>query len=163
MSLSLEPMSLEVLDTLATGDLAAAGRRLGRPVPPDFADGQWIWQHFAALTRTEPQLAWWRTQYLVIDTGAIVGHVRLQSPADREAQLGWHVDATRRGRGIATGAALQLVDLARARPEIDRLVALIAPENLPSMRVAEKAGFRPDGEQHHRYGWLMRRYVLDVP
>ena len=162
MTVSLEPMSLDVLDQLAIGDLAAAGRMVGRPLPPDFLDGQWIWQELAHLTRAEPELAWWRTQYLVIDRQRVVGHVRLFAPVDPEAQIGWHVDPIARGRGLATAAAGQLVDLARPQPHVDRVVALIAPDNLASRRVAEKAGFRADGEQRHRFGWLMRRFVLDL-
>lgn len=162
MSVTLEPMPLDVLDRLAVGDLAAAGRLIDGAVPPDFLDGQWIWQHFAALARAEPELAWWRTQYLVVDRERVVGHARLFAPSDREAQIGWHVDPIVRGRGLATAAAGHLVDLARSRAGVDRLVALIAPDNHASRRVAVKAGFRPDGEQRHRFGSLMRRFVLDL-
>ena len=162
MTVSLQPMSVEVLDLLAVGDLAAAGRLIGMPLPPDFWDGQWIWQNFATLIRTEPELACWRTQYLVVLKESIVGHVRLFAPSDREAQIGWHIDPIARRRGLATSAASALIDLARASSHVDRVVALIAPDNVASQRVAVKAGLRPDGEQRHRFGWLMRRFVVDL-
>lgn len=162
MTVSLEPMPVDVLDLLAVGDLAAAGRLIGRPLPPDFLDGQWIWRSFADLIRAEPELAWWRTQYLVTHGRRVVGHVRLFAPSDREAQIGWHIDPIARRRGLATTAARQLIDLARPQTHVDRIVALIAPDNLASQRVAVKAGLRADGEQRHRFGWLMRRFVLDL-
>ncbi len=162
MSVSLEPIPIDVLDLLAVGDLATAGRLIGRPLPPDFLDGQWIWQNLADLIRAEPELAWWRTQYLVTHRQHVVGHVRLFAPSDREAQIGWHIDPIARRRGFATAAAHRLIDLARPHQDVDRVVALIAPDNLASQRVAVKAGLRADGEQRHRFGWLMCRFVLDL-
>jgi len=161
-ALTLVPITLDQLDLLAVGDLAAAGRSIGTPVPPDFADGQWIWQNFAHLIRTEPELAWWHTQYLICEDGSIVGHARLFPPTRREAQIGWHVDPIRRNRGTATHAAETLADIARQRPDVDRLVALINHQNVASQRVAAKAGFLADGEQRHRFGWTMLRYVLPL-
>ncbi len=44
------------------------------------------------------------------------------------------------GRGIGTEAARVCVDFARDDLEIDKLVALIVPENTGSIRIAEKLG-----------------------
>jgi len=157
--LALTPEQLELL---ALGDLAAAGRSIGMAVPPDFADGQWIWQHFAALIRQEPELAWWRTQYLIVEDARIVGHARLHGPPDDVGELavGYHVDPVARGRGRAKAATRELIALARTRPEVSALTALINESNLASIGVATGVGFVADGMQRHRFGWLMRRFVL---
>ncbi len=160
MSVSLLPLPVGVLDLLATGDHAAAGRALGRAVPPGFLDCQWVWAHFAALIRAEPELAWWRTQYAVVEDDRIVGHVRLHShEGTRECQVGWEVEPIHRHRGVGRQAAAAIVGVAATRPEIDRVVALVAHDNAASIAVAEATGFVADGEQRHRFGWLMRRFV----
>ena len=44
------------------------------------------------------------------------------------------------GQGIGTEAALACVDFARADLKIEKLIALILPENIASIKVAEKLG-----------------------
>jgi RimJ/RimL family protein N-acetyltransferase len=57
-----------------------------------------------------------------------------------EIELGYHVRANFQGRGLATEAAIACRDYARDVLDVDRLIAIIAPDNAPSQRVAEKAG-----------------------
>lgn len=45
------------------------------------------------------------------------------------------------GRGLATEAANGVLDIARARYGIDKMIAVIAVENRASIRVAQKCGF----------------------
>ena len=51
-----------------------------------------------------------------------------------------------RGRGYATELLELLTEWGLARPEIDVVRATIRPDNAPSLRVAEKAGFTQTGE-----------------
>jgi ribosomal-protein-alanine N-acetyltransferase len=65
------------------------------------------------------------------------------------AYAGWRVAADCLGRGLATEGVLALLDLAFA-PEpvglgLHRVQANVIPGNAASLRVAEKAGFRPEG------------------
>lgn len=163
-AVELLPLTLEQLDRLAVGDLAAAGRSLGMAVPPDFADGQWIWQHFATLTRNEPEEAWWRSQYLIVKDARIVGHARLHGPPDdrSEVAVGYHVDPIARGRGYAKAATKELITTARGCSAVKSLTALISETNAASIGVATSVGFVADGMQRHRFGWLMRRFVLPL-
>jgi [ribosomal protein S5]-alanine N-acetyltransferase len=62
---------------------------------------------------------------------------------------GWRVAADCLGRGLATEGVLALLDLAFA-PEpfglgLHRVQANVIPNNAPSLRVAEKVGFRREG------------------
>ncbi len=60
----------------------------------------------------------------------------------REVELGWHVHRRHWGQGLATEAAAACREHAFERLGVDRLIALVRPENRPSARVAEKIGMR---------------------
>jgi ribosomal-protein-alanine N-acetyltransferase len=74
-----------------------------------------------------------------------------------EVEIGWHTRPGRKGEGIAPEAASAARDWAFANLEVDHLISLVRPENLPSGRVAEKIGMRVDREvdykglPHHVY------------
>lgn len=85
-----------------------------------------------------------------LDDGVVVGRVGVQfldpltwEPAQDEhgqPELGWTLGAEHRGRGYATEAALAV----RRWYGASCLVSLIAPDNVPSQRVAERLGARPE-------------------
>jgi RimJ/RimL family protein N-acetyltransferase len=79
----------------------------------------------------------------IIETanGDFVGDCGLTwQPIDGESlELGYHVLPRHQGRGLATVAAQASLDFARARG-VNHVIAIIAPSNVPSARVAEKAG-----------------------
>jgi len=61
----------------------------------------------------------------------------------RDAELGWWVLEEERGRGVAARAVDLLATWALGSPmHLDELVAVVDPENVASVRVAERAGFR---------------------
>jgi RimJ/RimL family protein N-acetyltransferase len=68
---------------------------------------------------------------------------------DREpgcGEIGYWVAAEARGRGVATRAVRLLADWARSELGLTRIEILPHKDNLPSRRVAEKAGFHDTGE-----------------
>jgi RimJ/RimL family protein N-acetyltransferase len=68
---------------------------------------------------------------------------------DREpgfGEIGYWVAAEARGRGVATRAVRLLADWARAELGLTRIEILPHKDNVPSRRVAEKAGFRDTGD-----------------
>lgn len=87
-------------------------------------------------------------------SGRFVGEVGLAdfrrdlTPAlGRDPEVGWALAAWAHGRGFATEAVRAAVEwadahLANPRAGSGRTVCLIAPENVASVRVAEKCGFR---------------------
>jgi RimJ/RimL family protein N-acetyltransferase len=83
----------------------------------------------------------------IIETydGEFVGECGLTwQPVDGESlELGYHVLPIHQGRGYASEAARASVDLARQHGE-EYVIAIIAPGNTPSIRVAEKAGLTYD-------------------
>lgn len=79
----------------------------------------------------------------IIEThdGEFVGDCGLTwQPMDGQSlELGYHVLPIHQGRGYASEAARASVELARQHGE-EYVIAIIAPGNSPSIRVAEKAG-----------------------
>ena len=80
-------------------------------------------------------------------TGQIAGNVALGS-VDRDlgtAEVFWWLGPEARGRGIATAALRLLGDWSLDHLQLARLTALIEPANTPSLRLAERVGFRREG------------------
>jgi ribosomal-protein-alanine N-acetyltransferase len=65
------------------------------------------------------------------------------------ADAGWQVAAAHTNNGIATEGVLALLDVAFGPPPrglgLHRVQANVIPANAPSLRVAEKCGFRREG------------------
>ena len=57
-----------------------------------------------------------------------------------DIEIGYHVRRDLWGNGYATEAALACMQYAFTRLGVDRVISLIRPENLQSVRVAEKNG-----------------------
>jgi ribosomal-protein-alanine N-acetyltransferase len=79
---------------------------------------------------------------------AIVGAVSvsgLERGAFHSAHLGWWVGAAHVRRGYTTEAVALLVDHCFRRLRLHRVEANIRPENVPSIRLARRVGFRREG------------------
>jgi ribosomal-protein-serine acetyltransferase len=68
----------------------------------------------------------------------------------RMANLGYWVRTRATGRGVATRAVRQLAEFAFRETELVRLEIVVALDNFPSMRVAEKSGAIREGIAHQR-------------
>jgi RimJ/RimL family protein N-acetyltransferase len=82
-----------------------------------------------------------------------------QVPGD-ETELGWLLAREHWGHGYATEAALALRDWALGERGLTRLISLIQPGNLRSIRVAEKLGERYERDVEVR-GKAIRLYSLE--
>lgn len=95
--------------------------------------------------------------------GRLVGDVGI-STADGEPgviKLGYTISPDSQGRGYATEAVAALVAYVLDRLGADVVRAYASTENLPSIRVAEKAGMHLVERFEHRYGgqtWYGVRY-----
>lgn len=65
-------------------------------------------------------------------------------------ELGWALAPAAQGKGYATEAVRAAVDWGRGHFSGARIVCMISPENAPSIRVAEKCGFRQFGETNYK-------------
>ncbi len=95
-------------------------------------------------------------------TGEFVGDCGL-TPQDVEEttdiEIGYHVRAELQGRGYATEAAAACRDYARNVLNLDRLITIIAPDNVPSQRVAIKLGLTLEREAATKSGSQVRVYA----
>jgi RimJ/RimL family protein N-acetyltransferase len=83
------------------------------------------------------------------DSGRFVGEVgmfdfkRTLKPSFEGAQeMGWALASFAQGRGYATEAVKAAIAWSEEQFQGARIVCMIAPANQPSLRVAEKCGFR---------------------
>jgi RimJ/RimL family protein N-acetyltransferase len=77
-----------------------------------------------------------KTKELIGDCGIILQQV----DGERLYEIGYHLRRDFWGQGLATEAAIACREWAFAHLKTERLISLIRPENLPSCRVAERAG-----------------------
>jgi RimJ/RimL family protein N-acetyltransferase len=90
---------------------------------------------------------------------------RAQAPAGIDLiyapDLGYALDPASWGHGYATEAARCVFDYARANLSWRRIVSVIHPDNVRSLRVAERSGLRRDG-QLEIVERVMEQYVWPV-
>lgn len=79
---------------------------------------------------------------VLAESGEVVGMVGMQPHDDGQFELGWWIWKGHWGRGYATEAAAAFVAYARDVMSLRRLVAVIDPPNVASIKVAEKLGMR---------------------
>jgi len=94
-------------------------------------------------------------EFAITSGGAVLGvsGINQLDKANLRANVGYWVRSTAAGRGVATSAVGLMRKWAFASTELVRLEILVAISNLPSQRVAEKAGAV-------REGVLRRRLLL---
>jgi ribosomal-protein-alanine N-acetyltransferase len=93
--------------------------------------------------------------FAILDGGRIAGTVALSNVVHgpfQSANLGYWVAERLNGRGLATGAVGEVVEIAFGQLGLHRLEAATLVANVASQRVLEKNGFEPIG--------LARRYLL---
>ena len=78
-----------------------------------------------------------------------------------QPEIGWALARAHWGNGYATEAASAVRNWARSERRFDRLISLIAPDNLASQRVAERMGAQPTEtvdlfDTHEAVVWVHR-------
>lgn len=161
--LALVPLDAALLAAVAAGDRAAA------PFTwpawwPDEVDRE----HVARWRDRAPGFEGgddWGPRALIDGEGRMVGHAgfhlpprpldealadpsfsgELEPAAGGVVEIGYTVFPEHRRRGYATEAVAALVDWAFDTGEVTTVVATVAPDNVPSLAVLDRAGFRPIG------------------
>jgi RimJ/RimL family protein N-acetyltransferase len=100
-------------------------------------------------------------QWAVVEktNGDVIGRVGLWNPEGWPGiELGWIIRRTRWGNGFATEAASAALNWAWENVTTDHIISIIQPDNVASIRVAEKIGERlerndvMEGTNVHVYG-----------
>lgn len=146
MNVSLRPLEDQDLDTIYQQVTDPESIRMAAFTAEDQTDRP------AFLTRMARLRADTSVSYRVIDVdGAIAGTIA-SFRIDNQPELTYWVDRTQWGKGIAS-AALQILLAENAeRP----LYARAASDNVGSLRVLEKAGFRRVGVIVRTVSWSLR-------
>jgi ribosomal-protein-alanine N-acetyltransferase len=79
-------------------------------------------------------------------TGELIGDcgpMLMETKHGAFTELGWHIRRDRQGLGFATEAGTACRDRAWELLDVDRLISIIRPENVPSWSVARGIGFHP--------------------
>jgi RimJ/RimL family protein N-acetyltransferase len=107
--------------------------------------------------------ALWCVPFLIISRArqiALGGCTFKTMPIDGTVEIGYGVAESQRGRGIATAAVGQLLQMAALSGLVQEVVAHILPENAASSRVVSRLGFTrgdpvvdPNGETVVRWAW----------
>lgn len=97
--------------------------------------------------------------------GAVAGRINVNEIVrgpQLKGVLGYYVDGARQGRGLATAAVGEVVDLAFGLLGLHRLEAGTKTDNVSSQRVLEKNGFTRFGLARHylRLGGTWHDHVL---
>jgi ribosomal-protein-alanine N-acetyltransferase len=132
----IRPLTLD--DAAALASLLLANREAHAPYVPDRPDD------FYEVESQRERLAAAEYLYGILDDGRLAGAIQLSNVTGgpfRSATLGYWVDDSRRGRGLATGAVLDLAELAFGDLALHRLEAATLVDNVASQRVLEKARF----------------------
>jgi RimJ/RimL family protein N-acetyltransferase len=79
------------------------------------------------------------------ETDEPIGLINLQFRDDQLATIAYSVFAAHRGKGAAPRAVRLMADWALGQLGLAELWLEIDPQNIPSVRVAEKCGFEPAG------------------
>ena len=146
------PLDPETLHALADGDLARANRTAPVPLPAVFVAPGWVstWRFRSAQVRQDPTVAGWVTGAVRDDrSGLVVGKAGFHAPpdADGRVEVGYATVPELRRRGYAGAALGALLRRAAREPAVQVVRASVSPSNAASLRLMERYGFLPVGEQ----------------
>lgn len=94
-------------------------------------------------------------------TGEVVGAVLLQPlPGSDVVEIGWHLNPDHWGRGYATEAGQGAVTLAFGARDLDRVVAVVEPDNGRSLAVCHRLGMAHLGRTSEYFGLTLELFEL---
>jgi ribosomal-protein-alanine N-acetyltransferase len=142
---------IELGDAADLAALCVRNRELLRPFEPD-RDERFFTvegQRERAAQALEEARAGRQFRFVILDDEAqIAGTIGLEyviRGASQSATVGYWVDRARNGRGLASAAVAEVVELAATDFGLHRLQAPVRVDNLASQRVLEKNGFERIG------------------
>ena len=149
----LRSMSLAFMSALVARDLATAEAEIGAIVPANLPD---TLDHFLqfriADLALDPEAQPWLGRAIVLTeddgTNRIVGSCGFHSPPepDGRVEIGYRVEPAWRRQGVASEVVRALFDWAESQG-VDRFRASVSPDNIPSLAVVKRLGFRQTGVQ----------------
>jgi RimJ/RimL family protein N-acetyltransferase len=149
--LDVAPMTVDAIEALIDADGARLRALTGATFPepavaPPLLDDALPFIRDRLRERPE-ELGWWVWLFVHRETGEAVGSAGLAGFPDPDGAvlMGWSTYPAHQNRGYAGEGVRELVEWTLSQPDVRVLRATIPPGNVPSIRVAEKAGLDPVG------------------
>ena len=153
--LELVALSPDFLRASINDDLEAASQLIRLSIPSEWLEAKWLMEMRLAKMRENPATEPWllravglretRTMVGFIGFHTLPGADYLSSYARDSVEFGYTIFPDYRGKGYASEAAQALMDWATRQHHVMRFVVSISPSNEPSLRIAQKFGFRKVG------------------
>lgn len=150
----LASMSLRFMLLLLARDLDGAAAEIGASVPHDLPDRLDNFLQFRiADLEVDPAAQPWLGRAIVLTdadgTRRIIGSAGFHAPpdADGRVEIGYRVEPGHRRQGIATEVVRALFDWAGREHGVRRFRASVSPDNVASLAIIGRLGFRQTGVQ----------------
>lgn len=155
--ITLHALSKTDLEALAASRVPEAlqGRIEDGALPPAFVASRVL--QLGAAGHGPP----WSTLYLIVGTASArcIGACGFKNaPQDGRVEVGYNVAPAERGQGTATLALLRLVSEAFSAGATE-VLAEVAPANIASTRVVQKAGFSNVGARVDEQGEFVVQWI----
>jgi ribosomal-protein-alanine N-acetyltransferase len=125
---------------------------------------QKVYNNILEDAAVDPQPQWDLWPVVERETGAVIGHCGLadkEIEGREEIELVYVFAVAAWGKGYASEAAQALVDTGFGPMGLERIVALVEPENDASARVAVKAGLHLEKQVIRPSGRRMNLFVIE--
>lgn len=160
--LTLEPITLEMVEAVFAGDRRRAEVAAEASLPDAWPGRALIERAFTAsleAIRADPATRLWGDRLMITRDGArrILGSVIFHGRPceDGIAEVGYGVEESSQGQGLATEATRACVRWALGQPGVVAVRATTLPWHLKSLRVIEKLGMtRVETREHDLLGEL---------
>ena len=155
--LALVSLSPEFLEACLMGELSRATDLLGYPIPPEWLAEEALMRARLNQLHQNPALQPWLLRAILLrETQAMIGTIGFHSapgpeylatiaPGGRGGAFGYTIFPAFRRQGYAREASAALMAWASEQHHVDQFVLTISPANLPSLRIAQRLGFRKIG------------------
>ena len=152
--LRLLPITLEAIEAVLDRDKARAEAIVGARFPPAWPNDQLLdvgFPYSRHAIRAAPEIRLWGDSLVVLrDEPLVVGSVVFHGhPSDGIAEVGYGIEESSRGKGLASEATCACVEWALAQPGIAAVQATTFPWHAASLGVIRHVGMHPIGTREH--------------
>ena len=163
--LILEPMTLELVEAVFRGDRGALEAIAGAKIPAAWPGRVLVERAFSAsleAIRADPDTRLWGDRLMINRDGSerlVIGSIIFPGRPGESgvAEVGYGVEESWQGKGVATEGTRAAVEWALAQPGVRVVTATTPPWHTASIRVLEKSGLvRVCVEDHETLGEVLR-------
>jgi ribosomal-protein-alanine N-acetyltransferase len=170
--LILRRLPRQAIEAGLSGDLRTVENHLDAKVPVDLADDPAVLRFALAQLAADPDYLPWSVRALILkESGGMIGHIRfhtrpdpdyLRPYAEKAVEFGYAVFSAHRRRGYAREAIGGAIQWAQDEHGIQRFIVTISPDNVASLRLAGRFGFRKIGEHIDEVDGIEGIYLRDA-